>query len=286
MDDTTWCLGSVDDLPSFLLSLFRASSTSKLFSSVPKQLRVVATRTLHEVQFVRLVALMGNTLIKMHSGPGYVHVVGRHLMPHVYHRVDKIKLFLSSRKASAVLRTPELPASFPLHIHSGAIGGQHRWHAAVLPPNFSATRVNDHAAPSAIRGIANWDELLSVVFFHPVEAGWTGLQPAGVSIISTFLLTYLRPLQHAIELVRSSTLHSLFTTRRSMHPDMPGYQPGLKFFCRSHNTDHNRALAYVHFLGISVYLPDPAPPTPHPGCILTLWPACAAPCRPHRFTLG
>ena len=169
---------------------------------------------------------MGNTPITMHSGPGYVRVVRRHLMPHAYHRADKDKLFLSSRKDSTVLRMPELPASFPLHIYSGAGGCQQHRQVAIQPRTFSAMRMWDHTAAFAIRGVANWETLPSTHFFEPVEAWWTDPQPATVSIMSTSLSTYLRQLQHANELIRSSTLHGLFNARRSMYPDMPCYQQG------------------------------------------------------------
>ena len=56
----------------------------------------------------------------VHQGPGYVRVVGRHLFPHVYHKVDKMKLFSASRRASRALAMVRLPSNYPYEMYSAS----------------------------------------------------------------------------------------------------------------------------------------------------------------------
>ena len=56
---------------------------------------------------------MGGLRMPVHQGPWCVRIVGRHLFPHVYHRVDKVKLFSASRRASRALAMVRLPSSYP-----------------------------------------------------------------------------------------------------------------------------------------------------------------------------
>ena len=48
----------------------------------------------------------------VHQGPGYIRVVGRHLLLDVSHKVDKTKLFYTNGKASRALAMTRLPASY------------------------------------------------------------------------------------------------------------------------------------------------------------------------------
>ena len=60
-----------------------------------------------------LTVFMWASRMPINQGPGYICVVGRHILPHVYHKVDETKLFCASRKASRALATLCLPANYP-----------------------------------------------------------------------------------------------------------------------------------------------------------------------------
>ena len=96
MDDTTWCIDSESDLPVFANNLQKVGLQTNLFSSGPKQLLVVAAYEGFQVTFPPRFVYMGRSRMPVHQGPGYVRVVGRHLFPHVYHKVDKMKWLLSA----------------------------------------------------------------------------------------------------------------------------------------------------------------------------------------------
>ena len=131
MDDTTWCIDSESNLPVFADNLWKAGLQTNLFSSGPKQLLVVADYEGFEVTFQPRSVYMGGSCMPMHHGPGYVRVVGRHMFPHVYHKVDKMKLFSSSRPASRALAMVRLPSNYPYQMYSAMAGGQQRWQAGV-----------------------------------------------------------------------------------------------------------------------------------------------------------
>ena len=102
---------------------------------------------------------MGGPRIPMHQGPGYVRVVGRHLFPHVYHKVDKTKLFSVSRRASRALAMVCLPSNYPYQMYGVVAGGQQRWQAGVHPPTYNSMRVADQTAASVLRMVTGWHTL-------------------------------------------------------------------------------------------------------------------------------
>ena len=57
----------------------------------------------------------------VHQRPSYVPVVGRHLFPHVYHKVDKMKLFSASRWASRALAMVRLSSNCSYHMYSAMV---------------------------------------------------------------------------------------------------------------------------------------------------------------------
>ena len=161
MDDTTWCIDSESDLPLFADNLQRAGLKTNLFSSGPKQLLVIALCEAFQVNFHPLSVHMGGSRMPVHQGPGYVRIVGRHLFPHVYHKVDKAKLFIASRRASRALAMVWLTSNYPCQMCSAVAGGQQRWQAGVRPPTYDSMRVADQAAASVLRAVTGWHALPS-----------------------------------------------------------------------------------------------------------------------------
>ena len=126
MGDTTWCMDSEADLPVFADNLQWVGLLTNLFSSRPKQLLVVATFENYQITFHPRSAYMGGSLILVHEGLGYIRVVGCHLFPHVYHKVDKMKLFGASPRASRALAMVCLPSNYSYQMYSSIAGGQQR----------------------------------------------------------------------------------------------------------------------------------------------------------------
>ena len=112
MDDTTWCIDSESDLPLFADNSQRAGLGTNLFSFGREELLVVAWCEGFQVSFHPLSVYMGGSCMPVHQGSWYVRIVGRHLFPHVYHKVDKIKLFSASRRASRALAMVRLPSNY------------------------------------------------------------------------------------------------------------------------------------------------------------------------------
>ena len=97
----------------------------------------------------------------VHQRPGYIRVVGRHMFPHVYHKVDKMKLFSASRRALRALAMVRLPANYLSQMYSAATGGQQRWQAGVRPPTYNSMRVADETAALVLRTVIGWQTLPS-----------------------------------------------------------------------------------------------------------------------------
>ena len=170
MDDTTWCLDTTSDLQRFGVRLQHAGLQTNLFSSAPEQSLVIASCTGFQVQFHPTPTYMGDSRMPIHQGPGYIRIVGRHLFPHVYHRVDKLKLFASTRRASRALAMVHLPSNYPSQMYNAVAGGQQRWQAGVSPPTYNSLRVGHQAAASVIHTLTRWHSLPSAQFFEPLES--------------------------------------------------------------------------------------------------------------------
>ena len=253
MDDTTWCIDSESDLPLFADNLQRAGLKTNLFSSGPKQLLVIASCEGFQVSFHPLSVYMGGSRMPVHQGPGYVHIVGRHLFPHVYHRVYKVRqslLFSASQRASRALAMVRLPSNYPCQMYSAVPGGPQRWQAGVRPPTYSSMRVADQAAASVLCVFTGWHALPSAQFFEPLASGWVGIEPAVVAVIGQFVQTYQKQLRHANVMVRHSTQHGLYEAMQRFHPDMPCVRRGLSRHCGVHNTDHDRFVFYMHLVEV------------------------------------
>ena len=61
--------------------------------------------------------------LSMATADQYIRVVGRHALPHVFHREDYIKLMKSIRTAAIAMCCEKLPANYPILMYSAAGGG-------------------------------------------------------------------------------------------------------------------------------------------------------------------
>ena len=210
MDDTTWCIDSESDHPLFAENLQHEGLRTNLFSSGPKQLVFIASCEIFQVNFHPLSVYMGGSRMPVHQGRGYVRIARRNLFPHVYHKVDKVKLFSASRRASRVLAMVELPSKYPRQMYLAVAGGQQRGQAGVRPPTYNSMRVADQAATWVLRAVVGWHVLSSAQFFHTLASGWVGIEPAAVANIRQFLQTYQKQLHRANAMVQYGTQHGLY----------------------------------------------------------------------------
>ena len=186
MDDTTWCIHSESDHPPFAENLQRVELKTNLFCSGPNQLLVVASCEGFQVTFHPLSVYVGGSRMRVHQGTRFVRIVGRHMFPHVYQQVDKVKLFSASRRAARALAMVRLPSNYPSQMYSAVAGGQQRWQAGVRPPAYNSMRVADQAAASVLRAVTRWYTLPSAQFLRPLASGGVGSEPAAAAVQSVF----------------------------------------------------------------------------------------------------
>ena len=89
-------MDSEANLPVLAYNLQRAGLPTNHFSSGPKHLLVVVTFGNPQITFLPPYGFMGGSHMPVHRGSGDLRVVGRHLFPPVYHKVDKLKQFSTS----------------------------------------------------------------------------------------------------------------------------------------------------------------------------------------------
>ena len=86
----------------------------------------------------------------MHAGASRAGLRARgrsHLFPHVYHKVDKMEVFSTRRRASRALAMVRLPSNYPYQMYGTVAGGQPPWQAGVRPPTYNSTQVADKQRP-------------------------------------------------------------------------------------------------------------------------------------------
>ena len=77
---------------------------------------------------------MNGVRLPVLSESEYIRSLGRHALPHVYHREDFRKLMTATRHGSAVVPLKSLRAQYPPAMHNPEAGGMARFQAGVRPP--------------------------------------------------------------------------------------------------------------------------------------------------------
>ena len=148
-------------------------------------------------------------LVNTYKSGEYITVLGRHLVPNIFHKEELRRLMISGRRAAAAIRVGGLPANYPLLMYSARAGGYHRWLGGIRPPIASVGRLGDIPVATNLRSLLGGGDTDSAVFLRPIAGGGLGLDPSAVTILSTFLVTYTKQLNHPHETVRSSVRHGL-----------------------------------------------------------------------------
>ena len=112
MDDTTYLLQDLDEVPEVLTNVQHTGDLTHLHSATTKLLVVVTSKKGLHIQFHVPILAAGGASVA--SAQTYVRLLGRHALPHVYHSEDFRKLMRASRRANMVLRCTRLPAHYPL----------------------------------------------------------------------------------------------------------------------------------------------------------------------------
>ena len=235
VDDVTYTPGTEQDFRRVAKGLHTAGVRTHLHSAPLKAKGLAVRRVGTQYQFFDPGIVTGGGALDMAGADEYVRVVGRHALPHIFHKEDYAKLMRSCRRASIALRCSKLPAHYPLLMYSAAGGGMQRWMSAVRPPSYGAIRVCDQPAASVLRQITGWHETSSAQMFQPVESGWVGVEPAMVTMVEHFALTYLKPLNHRNPVVRRSTQRGLWDAYGRYHGGMPCLQVPFGKKCPRHD---------------------------------------------------
>ena len=252
-DDTVWLGGSSEDVSAIARALPAAEDAVALGSDVSK---MHVLRTWMEGQRVRYgvpSVLMNGVRLRVPSEPEYIRSLGRHALPHTYHKEDFRKFMTAARRASAVIPIKSLRAQYPPAMYNPKAGGMARFQAGVRPPPppVRVWHLADLHAVSALRAVVG-ENLPAHRLLGSVQAGLSGILPLGPDVLTTFVLNYARQLNHPNPLTRASAQWGHMCALWRFSPDMPCVLRGLAD-CDCHPTDHDRFLRYTWLMEIRVW---------------------------------
>ena len=150
-DDTVWLGGSPEDVCAIAGALPAAEDAVALGSIVSK---MHVLRTWMDGQRVRYgvpSVLMNGVRLPVPSEKDYIRSLGRHALPHTYHKEYFRKFMMAARRASAVIPIKSLRAQYPPAMYNPKAGGMARFQAGVRPPPVRVWHLADFPAISALR---------------------------------------------------------------------------------------------------------------------------------------
>ena len=110
MDDVTYLPGTLREFTRMVSQLAPAGIQMHLHSSPVKAHGVAVVKQATAIQFQSREIIFGGGPLHMVQPKDDIRLVGRHALPHVFHREDYIKLLSACRKASLALRQLKLPS--------------------------------------------------------------------------------------------------------------------------------------------------------------------------------
>ena len=144
IDYVTFTPPTVPALRTTAVRLPVAGGQTHLHSAPLKAKGLVVRKVGTQYKFDDPGIVMGGGFLCMATADQYIRVVGRHALPHVFHREDYIKLMMSCRRAAIAMRCEKLPANYPILMYSAARGGDATvdgcspapclWHLARMRP--------------------------------------------------------------------------------------------------------------------------------------------------------
>ena len=91
--------------------------------------------------------------VQTYKSGDYIRVLGRHLVPNIFHKEELRRLMISGRRAAAGVRVAGLPANYPLLLYSARAGGYHRWLGGIRPPIASVCRLGNIPVAGNLRSL-------------------------------------------------------------------------------------------------------------------------------------
>ena len=264
MDDSTWCASDAPHLLKTATAMAKAGHKTHLLSDEIKTLLVGAKRHGWIVTMLDIEAQLHGQPLRCAKQNEYVRILGRHALPHIFHKTDTYRLYAACRKGSLVISRADFPCHIPVLMYDAKTGGTLRWYGMVRPPRHRVLRLANSAAASAIRRHGNMELIDSALFLAPVSEGGTGLLPAMEYTLSSFIQSLTKQLNHVNPKVRASTRLSLLHFAWRTHPDLPC---AALQDCDVHRDDYSRFLGILHTLGWHISFPTqstPLPTTPYP----------------------
>ena len=198
-----------------------------------------------------------------------IRLLGRHALPHVFHRQDVRKLMASCRRAVAPISMGTLPAHYPIHMYKAVASGVQRWSSVVRPLRPRAMRLANLPVASLLRNFWNINADHSLeLFLQSVTFGWTGLCSALPTMVLSFMSTYQHQLNHPNPHFKASTRHGLLQALTRFHRDMPCLQQGILHLCLAHSDNHSLFVIWCHRLSVDLHVPLHQLPMPLLQCPL------------------
>ena len=241
----------MEDASAIARALPAVEDAMALGSDVSK-MRVL--RTWMEGQRVRYgvpSVLMNGVRLPVLSEPEYIRSLGRHALPHTYHKEHFRKLMTAARRASAAIPIKSLRAQYPPAMYNPKAGGMARFHAGVRPSPVRMWHLAHLPAVSALRAVVGENPPAHHLLGF-VQAGLSGILPLRPDVLTTFVLNYARQLNQPNPLTRASARWGHMGALWRFSPDMPCVLRGLAD-CDCHPTDHDRFLRYTWLMEIRVW---------------------------------
>ena len=133
-DDTVWLGGSSEDASAIARALPAAEDAVALGSDVSKMHVLHKWMEGRRVRYGVPSVRMNGVRLPVPAEPEYIRSLGRHALPHTYHKEDFRKFMTAARRASTVIPIKSLRAQYPLAMYNPKAGGMARFQAGVRPP--------------------------------------------------------------------------------------------------------------------------------------------------------
>ena len=153
MDDSTWLALSSADCQKILTLMERAGQATNLFSDSGKLRAFGVSDNVGVSQFHSAPLRMYGAPVQTHNSGDYIRVLGRHLVPNIFHKEELRRLMISGRRAAAAVRVGSLPANYPILMYTARAGGFHRWLGGIRPPIASVCRLGDIPVAGNLRSL-------------------------------------------------------------------------------------------------------------------------------------
>ena len=252
IDDSSWIGTSHSDIQLVASGLPMVGNLTNLFSDATKTIGFGTALRGKRVAFgCQPIHFSGMPLCIPEEG-GYIRLLGRHALPHVFHRQDLRKLMAACRRAVAPVSMGTLPAYYPIHMYNAVAGGIQRWSSAVRPPSPRAMRLANLPVASLLRNF--W----SISADHPPELFsatcyvWLDWSMQCFTYYGVILHVQLN---HPYPHVKASTRHGLLQALTRFHCDMPCLQQGILHVCPAHNDVHSLFVIWCHRLSVDMHVP-------------------------------